>query len=238
MKPDPLAQSKSRVLIVEDEAKIASVVKAYLEREGYSVMSAATGQKALGLLKEGFDLMILDLGLPDMDGTEICRAVRENSDMPIIMLTARTAEEDRVGGLGIGADDYVVKPFSPRELAARVNALLRRAKKPSSKPISFNQGALVIDTGRHEVAVDGEQVVLTPTEFKILLALSDRPQAVLSRQQLVTMVQGYDFEGYERTIDAHVKNLRHKIESGARAPGFIKTVYGLGYKFTGVKDED
>lgn len=228
---------KGSILIVEDEKKIADVTRAYLEREGFKVSHADTGEKALGMLKQDFDLIILDLMLPDMDGEEICTVVRRDSEVPIIMLTAKSAEEERVKGLGIGADDYVVKPFSPRELVARVNALLRRTRKPV-KTISFNGGKLVINVENHEVKKDGDIVALTPTEFKILLVLSERPQAVLSRHQLVNIVQGYDFEGYERTIDAHVKNLRQKIEANPKEPEFIRTVYALGYKFIGTRDED
>lgn len=228
---------KGSILIVEDEKKIADITRAYLERDGFTVTHADTGEKALSLLKNGYDLVVLDLMLPDMDGEEICTLLRQDSDVPIIMLTAKSAEEERVKGLGIGADDYVVKPFSPKELVARVKALLRRTKKPS-KTRSFNRGALLIDVERHEVRRDGEPVTLTPTEFKILQVLAERPQAVLSRLQLVNAVQGYDFEGYERTIDAHVKNLRQKIEKTPRQPEFIKTVYSLGYKFIGNPDAD
>lgn len=228
---------KERILVVEDEQKIADITKAYLERAGYTVVHAATGARAVGLLKEPFDLIVLDLMLPDMDGEELCRLVREDSEVPIIMLTAKSAEDDRVKGLGMGADDYVIKPFSPRELVARVEAHLRRNKKPQ-RTLSFNKGALVINVVNHEVTIDGNPITLTPTEFKILQCLSDRPQAVLGRLQLVNLVQGYDFEGYERTIDAHVKNLRHKIEEDSRSPRFVKTVYGMGYKFIGTPDED
>jgi DNA-binding response OmpR family regulator len=232
-----MAGRKGKVLVVEDEKKIADITKAYLERDGYAVSYAENGEKALGMLKDGFDLIVLDLMLPDMDGEEICRKVREDSEIPIIMLTAKSGEEDRIKGLGIGADDYVVKPFSPRELVARVKALLRRTRK-APKVMSYNQGTLAINVLNHEVTRDGELVTLTPTEFKILQTLSERPQAVMSRLQLVNLVQGYDFEGYERTIDAHVKNLRQKIEADPRRPELIKTVYGLGYKFIGTRDED
>lgn len=232
------AAEKELILIVEDEAKISGIVRAYLEKEGYAVRTAGTGQQALDLLKGSFDLVILDLKLPDIQGEEICKIIRQHSDTPVIMLTAKSGEEDRIKGLGIGADDYVVKPFSPKELVARVKALLRRATRAKKKTKSFNGGTLRIDVINHEVLKEGRQVVLTPTEFKILIALSDNPGRVLSRDQLVNSVQGYDFEGYDRTIDAHVKNLRHKIEKDSREPEFIKTVYGLGYKFTGSPDED
>lgn len=226
-----------RILVVEDEAKIAEIVKAYLEKEQYHVTLAETGGKALSALKQGYDLIILDLMLPDMEGEDICRTIREDSDVPIIMLTAKSEEEDRIKGLGIGADDYVVKPFSPRELVARVKALLRRVKG-SKEIIAFNQNDLVIDSKRFEVTKNGSPVVLTPTEFKLLQCLADHPGQVFSRLQLVNVILGYDFEGYDRTIDAHIKNIRHKIEDNQKSPSYIKTVYGIGYKFVGLPHED
>jgi DNA-binding response OmpR family regulator len=229
---------RESILIVEDEKKIAEIVKAYLEKEKYRVEHAETGEEALKYLNEPFDLIILDLMLPDIQGEELCSIIRENSDVPVIMLTAKSAEEDRIKGLGIGADDYVVKPFSPRELVARVKAQLRRAGKTRKKILSYNRGTLKIDTVHYEVMKENRQVVLTPTEFKILIALAENPGRVFSRDQLVNVVQGYDFEGYDRTVDAHVKNLRHKIEKDSKEPLFIRTVYGIGYKFTGTPDED
>lgn len=227
----------SRILVVEDESKIAEIVKAYLEKDAFEVTIANTGGKAVSLLKEGFDLIILDLMLPDMDGEDICETIRKDSDIPIIMLTAKSDEDDRIAGLGLGADDYVVKPFSPRELVARVKALLRRVK--GTKEIkSFNNKDLVIDSLRFEITKKGSVVVLTPTEFKLLQCLSDRPGQVFTRLQLVNVILGYDFEGYDRTIDAHIKNIRHKIEDDQRNPSYIKTVYGLGYRFIGQPDED
>jgi DNA-binding response OmpR family regulator len=228
---------KGRVLVVEDEKKIADITRAYLEREGYAVSHAEDGESAIKLLKDGFDLVILDLMLPDIQGEDLCAMIRRDSDVPIIMVTAKSDEEDRVKGLGIGADDYVVKPFSPKELVARVNAHLRRTRKPSME-MSFSGGALVINVKNHEVLKNNKTVTLTPTEFKILLLLSERPEAVMTRSQLVNVVLGYDFEGYERTIDAHVKNLRQKIEDDPKEPAFVKTVYGLGYKFIGKRDAD
>ena len=228
---------KESVLIVEDERKIAEIVQVYLEREGYLVRSASTGEEALKCLKERFDLIILDLMLPDMQGEDICRTIRENSDTPIIMLTAKSGEEDRIRGLGIGADDYVIKPFSPRELVARVKALLRRTGKTKKKVFSFNRGGLIINVNDYEVTLEGSPVVLTPTEFRILLAFAENSGRIFSRDQLATIAQGFDFEGYDRTIDAHVKNLRHKIEKDSKAPEFIKTIYGIGYKFIGTLDE-
>jgi DNA-binding response OmpR family regulator len=226
-----------RILVVEDEGKIAEIVKAYLEKEGFQITVAETGEKALAAIKQGFDLIILDLMLPDMEGEDICQTIREDSDVPIIMLTAKSEEEDRIKGLGIGADDYVVKPFSPRELVARVKALLRRVKG-SKEIISFNNSDLVIDAKKFEVRKKGAQVVLTPTEFKLLQCVADRPGQVFSRLQLVNVILGYDFEGYDRTIDAHIKNIRHKIEDNQKSPFYLKTVYGIGYKFTGLPDED
>jgi DNA-binding response OmpR family regulator len=226
------------VLIVEDERSISEIVAMYLEREGFRVKIADTGEKALSLLSEAFDLIILDLMLPDIPGEVLCSTIRENSDVPIIMLTAKSGEEDRIKGLGIGADDYVVKPFSPRELAARVKAQIRRANKLEKKTLSFNGGALTLNTGNLDVRKRGIPVMLTSTEFRILMILAERPGRVLTRLQLINMVQGYDFEGYDRTIDAHIKNLRHKIEDDKKNPEFIKTIYGVGYKFSGTPDEE
>ncbi len=226
-----------KILLVEDEKKISEIVKAYLEKEGFRVAIAETGGDGLRSLKESPDLIILDLMLPDMQGEEICKIIRESSDVPVIMLTARSSEEDRVKGLGLGADDYVVKPFSPRELVARVKAHLRRSVKTRRKIHSYNNGNLKIDVENHEAFREGRPITLTPTEFKILLSLAENPGRVLSRDQLVNIVLGYDFEGYDRTIDAHVKNLRHKIEKNSKAPEFIRTIYAIGYKFIGTIDE-
>ncbi len=227
----------NRILIVEDEKKIAEIVSAYLKKEGFQVSVAGTGQKALSILKNGFDLVILDLKLPDIAGEDICETIRKDSDLPIIMLTAKSDEEDRVKGLGIGADDYVVKPFSTRELVARVKALLRRVKG-SRKSISFNKGSLIIYAERFEVTKNGSPVVLTATEFKLLQCLAEHPGQIFTRLQLVNVILGYDFEGYDRTIDAHIKNVRHKIEDDPKVPSYIKTVYGIGYRFIGKPDED
>ncbi len=229
---------RESILIVEDEKKISEIVRAYLEKEGYRVRLAETGEQAMNLLKEAVDLVILDLMLPDIQGEELCSMIREGSEVPVIILTAKSGEEDRIRGLGIGADDYVVKPFSPRELVARVKAQLRRSGRTKKKLLSYNGGALKIDVSNHEVFRDGSLIVLTPTEFKILLSLAEQPGWVFSREQLVTVAQGFDFEGYDRTIDAHVKNLRRKIEKDSREPQYIRTVYGVGYKFTGIPDAD
>jgi len=229
---------KDSVLVVEDEKKISDIVRAYLEKEGFRVRVAENGNEALTLFREGPDIIVLDLMLPDMTGEELCSIIRESSEVPIIMLTAKSGEEDRIKGLGIGADDYLVKPFSPRELVARVKAHLRRAGKTKKKVLSYNRGSLRMDLERHEVVKEGSPLQLTLTEFKILTALAENHGRILSRNQIVNIVQGYDFEGYDRTIDAHVKNLRHKVEKDSKSPEFIQTVYGVGYKFIGTPDEE
>jgi DNA-binding response OmpR family regulator len=228
--------SGEKILVVEDEKKIADIILSYLGKDGFQATAAATGQEALRLIKTGFDLLVLDLMLPDMDGEAICNAIREFSDLPIIMLTAKSSEEDRIKGLGLGADDYVVKPFSPRELVARVKAQLRRTGKRDNKTLSFDKGRLVIDTSSMTVSKEGKVLSLTATEFRILLLLAERPLMIFSRLQIVNAVQGYDFEGYDRVIDAHIKNIRHKIEDTPQKPAFLKTVYGAGYKFIGTPD--
>lgn len=224
-----------KILVVEDEKKIADVIKAYLEREGYLVTATASGAEALTLADAGkYDLIVLDLMLPDLSGEEVCAELRRRSDVPIIMVTARTAEDEKVHGLSIGADDYLTKPFSPRELVARVKAILRRTHSDTellAEKMGFNEDRLVIDVARHEVRLAGEPVALTPHEFKLLLTLARRPGRVYSRYELISMVQGYDYEGYERTIDAHVKNLRQKIEADPKNPRYVLTVFGVGYKF-------
>ncbi len=231
------AEKKATILVVEDEKKISDVVKLYLEREGFFPLVAGSAEEAMHHLKQPPDLVVLDLMLPGIQGEELCGMIRQNSNVPIIMLTAKTGEDDIIKGLSLGADDYVQKPFSPGELLARIKAQLRRHKRPYTR-MSFNKGSLTIDVLKREVARDGQLLTLTPTEFGILVSLCERPGMVLSRLQLVNMVQGYDFEGYERTIDAHVKNLRQKIEDDPRNPTFIKTIYGIGYKFIGAKDEE
>ena len=225
-----------KILVVEDEKRISDIVQAYLEREGYQVTGASTGESAIRLLSEGYDLVILDLMLPDIDGETICASLREISDIPIIMLTAKSSEDDRVKGLAIGADDYVVKPFSAKELVARVKAHLRRTVSSKKKIISFNHGILTINPLTREVTKRGNAVSLTTTEFKLLLSIAEKPQMVFSRLQIINIVQGFDFEGFDRVVDAHIKNLRQKIEDNTRKPLFIKTVYGSGYKFVGIPD--
>ncbi len=228
------------ILIVEDDRKIARVVKVYLEGEGFRVILSERGKEALELAsKEKPSLVILDLMLPDMGGEEVCQELREIGDFPIIMLTAKSSEEERVAGFALGADDYIVKPFSPRELVARVKAVLKRAKKKElsfSEPISFNEGLLTIDGRSYEVKKKGSQIILTPTEFKIISVLAGSPGKVFTRGELVEKALGYEFEGYERSIDAHIKNIRQKIEDDPRNPSFVNTVYGVGYKFSGKID--
>src|SRR5208337_2253103 len=226
-----------KILIVEDEKKIAGIVKSYLEREGFEVTAVETGEAAIREISSGVDLVILDLKLPDIDGEDVCKSIRDVTDIPVIMLTAKSSEEDRVKGLSIGADDYVVKPFSARELVARVKAHLRRSRKDEKKDFSFNNGSLIIDTLSREVRKNGHRVALTNTEFRILLSLAERPNVVFSRLQLINIVQGIDFDGFDRVVDVHIKNIRRKIEDDPQKPAFISTVYGVGYKFMGGPDK-
>jgi len=223
-----------KILLVDDEKKITTVLKAYLQQEGFQVSTAVNGLIALTMFKENpFDLLILDLMLPGLSGTEICREIRKISSVPIIMLTAKVEEEDRIQGLSIGADDYITKPFSPREVVARVRAVLRRTSNetaPLADVISYDNG-LTIDNIQHEIRLHDQEVSLTPTEFKILGALAKNPGRVYSRGQLVEIVQGHDFDGDDRVIDAHIKKIRQKIEATPSEPQLIMTVYGIGYKF-------
>lgn len=227
-----------RILLVEDEKNIRDAVAAYLERAGYWVTPAADGQEAVDAFSlHQFDLVILDLMLPRLPGEKVCRIIRDTSDVPIIMLTAKGEVEDRIVGLELGADDYLIKPFSPRELVARVRALLRRApidSEPQREVLDF--GGLTIDLNGHKVLVNDEEVDLTASEFKLLTTLSRYPGRVYSRMELVEKVLGYDFEGYERTIDSHVKNLRAKIGDDPRNPRWIYTVHGVGYRFEVPRD--
>ena len=223
-----------KIVVIDDEESVRDVVKAYLEKDGFTVYVAANGREGLALAeRRSPDLIVLDLMLPDISGEEICQEVRSRSDVPIVMLTAKASEEERVGGLVAGADDYLVKPFSPRELVARVHAVLRRTKgveTPLVEVLRFDEGRLEIDTVKHSVLRDGEPVDLTPNEYKLLLALARYPGRAYSRFELVNRVQGYDYEGYERTIDVHVKNLRKKLEPDPGKPRYIETVTGVGYR--------
>ena len=222
-----------KILLVEDEKTIRDAVAAYLEREGYWVRGVGDGQSALEEFeKHSFDMIILDLMLPKLSGERVCRAVRDTSDVPIIMLTAKGEVEDRIIGLELGADDYLIKPFSPRELVARVRALLRRAHAAEEpQPEVFDFGRLVIDISGHKVTVEGKEVDLTASEFKLLITLARYPGRVYTRMELVEKVLGYDFEGYERTIDSHVKNLRAKLGDDPKNPIWLYTVHGVGYRF-------
>ena len=226
----------ARILVVEDEARIAEVVKGYLEAQGHTVDWASNGEDALATAASRRpDLVVLDLGLPGMPGEEVCRRLRAESDVPIIMLTAKDAEEDLVRGLQLGADDYVTKPFSPRELTARVRALLRRAHAdavPQADVLERAGGRLVVDSARRRVTLDGAPVELTESEFRLLQALARFPGRVYTRSELVERLQGMEFEPYERTIDAHIKNLRAKIEADPKNPNYIETVFGVGYRFS------
>ncbi len=221
------------VLVVEDEVKIRELVRRYLEREGFEVLTTGSGAEAITMASASRpDLIVLDLGLPDVPGEEVVREARQTGDVPIIVLTARSDERDRIAGLEMGADDYVTKPFSPRELVLRVRAVLRRHAGGETSPLrSFGAGELQIDAERHEATIRGEIVELTPTEWGLLLALSHIPGRVYSRYELINRVRGYEFEGYERVIDSHVKNLRHKVERDSQHPIIVQTVTGAGYRF-------
>lgn len=223
--------SEKVILVVDDEKQIVEVLSAYLEREGYRVIAAYDGRSALDTaLREKPDLVLLDLMLPEINGFDVCRIIRNSSPIPVIMLTARDEEADKVLCLEVGADDYITKPFSPREVLARVRAVLRRTSGEAINQERIRIGELDIDLAKHEVTKAGSPVPLTPTEFKILEAMARNQGRVFTRLQLVDYVQGYSFEGYERTIDAHVKNLRHKIEDNPKKPGYIITVFGVGYR--------
>ncbi len=226
-----------RILVVDDEDKIVEVVKSYLENSGYNAYVAYNGRQALEMYEKVNPLLIiLDLMLPDLSGEEILRTIRKRSSVPVIMLTAKVEEEDILKGLDIGADDYVTKPFSPRQLVARVGALLRRVSGetvPLSGVMSFNDGALSIDTLRYEVRKGQNIVNLTPIEYKLLLTIVKYPSKVFTREEIITLVFGEDFEGYDRTIDTHIKNLRQKIEDDSKNPQYILTVHGVGYRFGG-----
>ena len=225
-----------RVLVVDDDVKTVELVKLYLNRDGYRVLTAYDGREALRLAREGHpDLIVLDLMLPGVDGLEICRTLRAESDVPIIMLTARTTDQDKLTGLDIGADDYVTKPFSPRELAARVRAILRRL--PGERgPDEITCGELTVNFRKHEAYLAGKPLNLTIVEFKLLGVLAKEPGRVFSRAQLIEKALGYDFEGFDRTIDVHILNLRRKLEADPSHPRYIKTVYGAGYKLSEVNN--
>ena len=220
------------ILIVEDEAKISALLRDYLRKEGHPVTCLSRGDQVLPQIRRRMpELILLDIMLPGVDGTEICREIRKQWNVPILMLTARVEEVDRILGLELGADDYVCKPFSPREVVARVKALLRRTR-PEPGERNLSTGPLTLDPERYQVEVDGLALKLTPNEFALLNILMTRPGRVFSRSELVTRVQGYEYEGYERTIDSHIKNLRKKIAEVFPGREVIATVYGVGYKLT------
>ena len=227
------------VLVVEDERKLRDFVRSYLERAGFTVLSTGSGAEAIEMATAASpDLVILDLGLPDVPGETVARELRDAISTPILMLTAKSAEEDRIRGLELGADDYVTKPFSPRELVLRVQAILRRGGgAPAQGVASYGGGVLVIDEPRRAVTVRGEQVGLTPTEWGVLVALATVPGRVYSRFELINRVRGYEFDGYERTVDSHVKNLRRKVEHDPGRPEIVQTVMGGGYRLGLPRDD-
>jgi DNA-binding response OmpR family regulator len=222
--------SGKKVLVVDDDVKTVELVKLYLLRDGYRVITAYEGREALRLAREFHpDLIVLDLMLPGISGLEVCRTLRAESDVPIIMLTAMSADDDRLTGLDLGADDYVTKPFSPRELAARVRAVLRRI--PGERgPEKIEHGSLSVDFLKHEAFVSGKALNLTPIEFKLLGALVKEPGRVFSRSQIIEKALGQDFDGFDRTIDVHILKLRRKLEPDPHHPKYLKTIYGAGYK--------
>ncbi|AUN02637.1 response regulator transcription factor [Clostridium botulinum] len=225
----------SNILIIEDEKRVSEVLKAYLEKEGYKVYCTTKGLEGIEIFKSiDIKLIILDLMLPDISGEEVCRIIRQSSDVHIFMLTAKGTLNDRIEGLNIGADEYLIKPFSPRELTARVNALFRRLSTyNSTSNLIFDDGRLSIDYDKRVVKVNGKEVSITPNEFDILYTLVSKKGKVLSREQLINKIFGIDFEGYDRTIDVHIKNIRKKIEEDTKNPKYIVTVMKVGYKFGG-----
>lgn len=228
---------ENTILIVDDEVKITEVIKSYLENSGYLTACAYDGKNAMSLFEKCSPvLIILDLMLPDMTGEDICREIRKKSRVPIIMLTAKVEDADIINGLGIGADDYLTKPFSPKQLVARVEAVLRRVSSeaiPLTNEFSFHDGDLVIDGLRHEIRKNGQFVALTPNEYKILVTMSKYPSKVFTREELIELALGDDYDGFDRVIDTHIKNIRQKLCDDGRAPRYILTVHGTGYRFGG-----
>lgn len=231
---------KRKLLVADDEEMIREAVASYLESQGYQVFRAENGEEALNILKrEPISLVILDLMLPDLPGEEVCVRIRKQSRVPIIMLTAKNVEYDMIHGLDLGADDYITKPFSLKNLSARVQAVLRRSTEdlvPLARQFSWNQGDLVIDYDRKEVRKKGEPVALTAIEWKLLTAFTKYPQKIFTRENLIELVFGLDFSGYDRVIDTHIKNLRKKIEDDSKQPVYLCTVHGMGYKFGGTAE--
>ena len=231
---------KRKLLVADDEEMIREAVASYLESQGYQVFREENGEEALNILKrEPIYLVILDLMLPDLQGEEVCVRIRKQSRVPIIMLTAKNVEYDMIHGLDLGADDYITKPFSLKNLSARVQAVLRRSTEdlvPLARQFSWNQGDLVIDYDRKEVRKKGEPVALTAIEWKLLAAFTKYPQKIFTRENLIELVFGLDFSGYDRVIDTHIKNLRKKIEDDSKQPVYLCTVHGMGYKFGGTAE--
>lgn len=228
---------KKKVLVVDDEVKILEVIKSFLESKDYIVFTAENGKQAFSIFeKENISFVILDLMLPDLSGEEICSKLRRISRVPILMLTAKVGEEDLLKGLDIGADDYLTKPFRLKELHARMEAILRRSSGdlvPLYRKMDFNEGDLEVDLEYHSIKKSGKVVNLTPNEFKILAALIKYPNKVFTRDELITTAFGEDFEGYDRSVDSHIKNLRQKIETDSKNPVYVLTIHGIGYKFGG-----
>ena len=227
----------NNILIIEDDERVSAVIKAYLEREGYNVFLAAKGLEGIETArKNNLKLIILDLMLPDISGEEVCSIIRKESDVHIFMLTAKGSLDDKIEGLNLGADEYLVKPFSPRELTARVNSLFRRLEKDGYTEIVYDDGNLSINYDKRKVSLSGKEISMTPNEFDILYTLAANKGKVMSREQLINKIFGFDFDGYDRTVDVHVKNIRKKIEEDTRNPKYIVTVTKAGYKFGGETD--
>ena len=224
----------AKILVIEDDPHATKLVRLYLSRDGHEVITSGDGREGLRLARETHpDLLVLDLMLPGMDGLQICRIIRQETEIPVIMLTARVEEEDRLAGLDLGADDYVTKPFSPRELAARVKAVLRRTSRDSLEncPNELSYNRVTVNFRGRSVAIGGKPVQLTPTEFRLLATLIKEPGRAFTRELLIDRAFGYDFEGFDRTVDAHISSLRRKIETIAPKSRYINTVYGVGYRF-------
>jgi len=221
-----------KILVVDDEAEIVRLVRAYLERAGFAVVTASEGRQALAVFRhERPNLVVLDLNLPGMDGLDVCRALRRDSDVPIIMLTARIEETDRLIGLELGADDYIVKPFSPREVVARVRTVLRRSEGTPVRPDVISSAGVTLNLAQRAASLNDQELDLTTMEFDLLALLVQHPGQVFTRLQLLERTQGAAYEGYERTIDVHIKNLRKKLGDDSQEPRFIETIRGVGYRF-------
>ena len=228
-----MSDNKKCILVVEDEVKIMEFIESYLKNSGYEVLMAGSGREAEEKLREGKpDMLLLDLMLPDKSGEEILKNLRKTSRMPVIILTAKSSEESVIHGLDIGADDYITKPFSPRQMVARVNALFRRTEKEEGgETLTFGGGKLIINTVNYRVIKEGEDILLTPSEFKLLTTLAKRTTKVFTREELIMVAFDGDYAGFDRTIDSHIKNLRAKLEDNPKEPEYILTIRGVGYKF-------